>query len=116
MRGTTITKLLGTATFAAALLVPGAAHAAETKTAAVGAPAATTVAYEPATRTGGVAVLALRAPRGGGPTGPIDSFINCPPGYHPSPFEMPVYDDDGLFVIGYETVWFCIPDDLEPAG
>ena len=29
---------------------------------------------------------------------------------------MPIYDADGLFVVGYETVWVCIPDDLEPAG
>ncbi|HEX7276731.1 MAG TPA: hypothetical protein VF244_05095 [Acidimicrobiales bacterium] len=47
-----------------------------------------------------------------GPTG----FISCAAGYHPSPFEMPIYDADGRFVIGHKTVWFCIPDDLEPAG
>jgi len=43
--------------------------------------------------------------------------IRCPDGTFLSPFEMPIYDDnDGLFVVGYETVWFCLPDDLEPAG
>jgi len=40
----------------------------------------------------------------------------CPKGTSLSPFEMPIYDDDGLFVVGYQTVWFCIRDDLEPAG
>ena len=34
-------------------------------------------------------------------------------GHHPSPFDMPIYDD--LFVVGCGTVC-CIPDDLEPAG
>lgn len=40
----------------------------------------------------------------------------CPSGTFLSPFEMPVYDNNGLFVIDYKTVWFCIPNDLEPAG
>lgn len=53
-----------------------------------------------------------RRPGRGGPGG----FIDCPPGHTPQPFDMPVYDDEGLFVVGHETVWFCIPDDLEPAG
>jgi len=47
----------------------------------------------------------------------IDEFaIRCPEGTFHSPFEMPIYDNDGLFVVGYETVWFCLPDDLEPEG
>jgi hypothetical protein len=33
-----------------------------------------------------------------------------------TPFEMPVYDEEGLFVVCYETVSVCIPVDLEPAG
>jgi hypothetical protein len=42
---------------------------------------------------------------------------NCPAGTTLSPFEMPIYDDDkGYFVVGYETVWFCLPNDLEPEG
>ncbi|MGH8606421.1 MAG: hypothetical protein ACREX9_03070 [Gammaproteobacteria bacterium] len=41
----------------------------------------------------------------------------CPLGTFLSPFDMPIYDDEeGLFVVGYETVWFCLPEDLEPAG
>jgi hypothetical protein len=38
----------------------------------------------------------------------------CPEGTFLSPFEEPIYD--GLFVVGHETVWYCLPDDLEPAG
>ena len=43
-------------------------------------------------------------------------FNPCPAGSVLTPFEMPVYDGNGLFVVDYETVWFCIPEDLEPAG
>lgn len=46
----------------------------------------------------------------------IGDFINCPPGTVPTAFPMPIYDEEGLFVIGYETVWFCIDEDLEPQG
>lgn len=42
--------------------------------------------------------------------------VTCPEGTFASPFEMPIYDDQGQFVVGYETVWFCLPGDLEPAG
>ena len=42
--------------------------------------------------------------------------IACPDGQVPSTFEQPIYDEDGLFVVGYETVHTCIPEDLEPAG
>jgi len=45
----------------------------------------------------------------------IGGFINCPEGTTPSAFPMPIYDaETGLWVIGYETVWFCIDDSLEP--
>ncbi|NOZ52191.1 MAG: hypothetical protein GXP08_03445 [Gammaproteobacteria bacterium] len=40
----------------------------------------------------------------------------CPKGTSRSPFEMPIYDDDGHFVVDYKTVWFCIRDDLQPEG
>ena len=40
----------------------------------------------------------------------------CPAGSVATPFEMPVYDEEGLFVVCYETVSVCIPEDLEPAG
>lgn len=42
--------------------------------------------------------------------------IRCPEGTTLTPFEMPVYDERGLFVVDHETVWFCIDDDLTPAG
>jgi hypothetical protein len=29
---------------------------------------------------------------------------------------MPVYDEDGLFVVCYKKVPFCIPENLEPEG
>lgn len=47
------------------------------------------------------------------PTGFAD---RCPLGTVLTPYDMPIYDVPGLFVIGYETVWFCLPEDLEPAG
>lgn len=40
----------------------------------------------------------------------------CASGTFLSPFQMPIYDENGLFVVGYKTVWFCIPNDLEPEG
>jgi hypothetical protein len=40
----------------------------------------------------------------------------CPAGTIATAFQMPIYDDDGLFVIGYETVWYCIDADTRPAG
>lgn len=42
--------------------------------------------------------------------------IRCPDGTSLTPFEMPIYDDNGLFVVRYETVWNCISDDNKPAG
>lgn len=54
---------------------------------------------------------------GDGPPGIPPIIVNrCPPGTVLTPFPMPIYDDDGLFVIGHETVWYCLPEDLEPAG
>jgi hypothetical protein len=40
----------------------------------------------------------------------------CPAGTVLTPFDMPIYDEQGLFAIGFETVWVCLPADLEPAG
>ena len=40
----------------------------------------------------------------------------CPAGSVATPFEMPVYDNAGLFVTCYKTVSVCIPEDLEPAN
>lgn len=52
-----------------------------------------------------------------GPVSGPDGFVNpCPQGTTGIWWDMPVYDDDGLFVIGYVMTWWCIPDDLQPAG
>ncbi len=40
----------------------------------------------------------------------------CPEGQNPSSWQKPIYDQAGLFVVGWETVATCIPEDLEPAG
>ena len=47
---------------------------------------------------------------------PTGLVARCPEGSALSPFPMPIYDEDGLFVVGYKTVWYCLPEDLEPAG
>jgi len=43
-----------------------------------------------------------------------DYKIVCPAGTFPSAFPMPIYDETGLWVVGYYTVWYCIDEDLEP--
>lgn len=40
----------------------------------------------------------------------------CPEGQKPSSWQKPIYDKDGLFVVGWETVATCIPVGLKPAG
>jgi hypothetical protein len=40
----------------------------------------------------------------------------CPAGTVRVMFDVPVYDEDGLFVVGYDRRPFCVPVDLEPAG
>ena len=40
----------------------------------------------------------------------------CPPGTNLVIFDSPVYDDDGLFVVCFKKVPYCIPSDLEPEG
>jgi len=40
----------------------------------------------------------------------------CASGSSLVPFDMPIYDDKGLFVVDHKKVWFCIPDNLRPAG
>ena len=60
--------------------------------------------------------LRQRPEPGGVPQGPDDIGSKCPEGTFLSPFEMPIYDSDGKFVIGYETVYYCLPIGLEPAG
>ena len=46
--------------------------------------------------------------------GPTNWF--CPAGTVATAFEMPIYDEPGLFVVGYETVWFCIDANNQPVG
>jgi hypothetical protein len=40
----------------------------------------------------------------------------CPLGSSLSPFDMPIYGEDGFFVVGFKTVWMCLPEDVVPAG
>jgi hypothetical protein len=60
------------------------------------------------------AQLLVATPVAKGP-GPVFG-TKCPAGTFLSPFQQPIYDEDGLFVVGFETVWYCLPDDLRPAG
>ena len=108
MKGRTIAAVLA-GSYVVALFAPQAAFAAETKTRSTDGQNIQ-VLMQRNTAT------ALVASPHDGPSRNLDGLANCPAGYHLSPFEMPVYDENGLFVVGYETVWFCIPDDLEPAG
>jgi hypothetical protein len=101
-----------------ALFAPQAAFAAETKTRSTDGQNIQVLMSqfnEGASGQRNTATALVAGPHDGPPRNP-GGLVNCPAGYHLSPFDMPVYDDAGLFVVGYETVWFCIPDDLEPAG
>ncbi|MEL6139449.1 MAG: hypothetical protein AAFQ61_04090 [Cyanobacteria bacterium J06626_23] len=51
-----------------------------------------------------------------GSNGPVYGGNGCPEGTILVMFDMPIYDDDGLFVIGFEPIPFCIDEDTEPAG
>ncbi|MGQ0678657.1 MAG: hypothetical protein ACT4OM_03200 [Actinomycetota bacterium] len=98
MKAKKIGAAMGAASIVAAMLMPQAALATEKRTKAP----ERRLAYATAqvkTHFGGPGDLA-----------------DCPAGSTLMPFDKPIYDNKGLFVIGYETVWFCIPDDLEPAG
>ena len=68
---------------------------------------------KPAKNDTNVAVLA--APTTKGPAKDLPAFF-CPGGTVATPFEEPIYDENELFVEGYETVWYCLPADLEPEG
>ena len=61
--------------------------------------------------------LRIRRDAKGGPScdGKPGLVTPCPAGSVVTPFEMPVYDKAGLFVVCYKTVSVCIPEDLEPA-
>jgi hypothetical protein len=43
-------------------------------------------------------------------------ILPCPAGTFESWFDVPVYDEAGLFVVDYVTTRFCLPEGLEPAG
>jgi hypothetical protein len=43
-------------------------------------------------------------------------ILPCPAGTTESWFEMPVYDQEGLFVVDWVTTRVCVPEGLEPAG
>ncbi len=71
-------------------------------------------ASEPCQSAASALKLRKRVDAGTTPQAPGGYGTRCPAGTFLSPFEMPIYD--GLFVIGYETIWYCLPNDLEPAG
>jgi hypothetical protein len=58
----------------------------------------------------------LKAPSAGGAI--IDDFIPnpCPSGTYEVWFDMPVYDEDGLFVVDYVPTRFCVSEGTLPAG
>ena len=50
------------------------------------------------------------------PMGPQFPDIECPEGTHLIIWDQPIYDDEGLFIIGHEPTPYSVPDDAEPAG
>lgn len=40
----------------------------------------------------------------------------CPEGQILIMWDKPIYDEQGLFVVGHEKVPVCIPENTEPAG
>ncbi|NCJ05858.1 hypothetical protein GS597_04900 [Synechococcales cyanobacterium C] len=50
------------------------------------------------------------------PLGPSNLTNGCSPDEFMSFWDKPIYDADGLFVVGWEKVSICLPKDLEPAG
>ncbi len=90
--------LLGAVTLGTTMLWPQAAGAAD------------------AVRTDQSSSIVAPTSRQVSPAGDLKGLVDCPDGYHLVPFQMPIYDSDGLFVVGWETKWYCVPDDLEPAG
>lgn len=77
----------------------------------------------PSARADGSAVVsrsgAIAArPPSPAPTPPNGRILGpgCPAGTVLIMWEKPIYDADGLFVIDWELVPYCMPEDLEPAG
>lgn len=106
MKSLMIKTLVGTAAVGAAMLMPPAASAAE-----LSRPAPATAKVAP---SGGQLRL-VQPPSRPNHVPPVIGSP-CPEGTHLSPFDQPIYDEAGLFVVGYETVWYCLPDNREPAG
>ncbi|ERN42073.1 hypothetical protein KR51_00014140 [Rubidibacter lacunae KORDI 51-2] len=48
--------------------------------------------------------------------GPNLNNHNCPEGTVLIMWDKPIYDEEGLFVVGYEPTPICVDEDLEPAG
>jgi hypothetical protein len=98
--------LIGAGLFALALLVVSGMGSA--------APTARADGPVRATPSGAIAAR-LPAPA---PARPFGQLLgpSCPEGTILIMWDMPVYDSDGLFVVGHVSVPFCIPEDLEPAG
>lgn len=51
-----------------------------------------------------------------GGNGPVYNGNGCPEGTILIMFDMPIYDDEGLFVVGHEPTPMCIDEDTQPAG
>lgn len=110
MNRTGITALLGAGAIAAGLFMPQVAFAST-------AQEALTSSSRQSDELSRVSVLKGSDTRHHNPVPrELGGIFWCPEGSTPSPFDMPIYDEEGLFVVGYETVWFCIPDDFEPQG
>jgi hypothetical protein len=78
------------------------------------APAARADGSALASRSGSIAVR----PPWPAPTPPNGRLLGpgCPEGTVLILWNKPIYDADGLFVVGWELVPYCVPEDLEPAG
>ena len=51
------------------------------------------------------------------PAGGSQSFVqNCPEGQKIVMWKKPIYDEQGLFIVGHKEVPVCVPIDAKPAG
>lgn len=46
----------------------------------------------------------------------IPNGDGCPAGTQLVLFDQPIYDEEELFVVGYESVPYCIDENFEPEG
>ncbi|WP_404790016.1 hypothetical protein [Altericista sp. CCNU0014] len=84
--------------------------------AALASPRTFSTQASPQSAPSGFQGLKQTRPESSGLGGPGVLRAGCPKGQTPSSWQKPIYDKNGLFVVGWETVATCIPDDLEPAG